>query len=49
VVDVTGLSSNIDARDDGRLLIGAAAKNTAVAANRAVRTRFPMLHRDDLM
>jgi xanthine dehydrogenase YagS FAD-binding subunit len=45
LVDVTGLSSDIEARDDGSLLIGAAAKNTAVAANRAVRTRFPMLAR----
>jgi xanthine dehydrogenase YagS FAD-binding subunit len=45
LVDVTGLSSAIDARDDGSLLIGAAAKNTAVAANLMVRTRFPMLSR----
>jgi len=45
LVDVTGLSSSIEERDDGRMLIGAAAKNTAVAANRAVRTRFPMLAR----
>jgi xanthine dehydrogenase YagS FAD-binding subunit len=45
LVDVTGLSSDIEARDDGSLLIGAAAKNTAVAANRVVRTHFPMLSR----
>ena len=45
LVDVTGLSSDIEVRDDGSLLIGAAAKNTAVAAHRAVRTRFPMLAR----
>jgi xanthine dehydrogenase YagS FAD-binding subunit len=45
LVDVTGLSSDIAARDDGSLLIGAAAKNTAVAANRVVRTHFPMLSR----
>jgi xanthine dehydrogenase YagS FAD-binding subunit len=45
LVDVTGLSSDIEARNDGSLLIGAAAKNTAVAANRMVRTRFPMLSR----
>jgi xanthine dehydrogenase YagS FAD-binding subunit len=45
LVDVTGLSSAIEARDDGSLLIGAAAKNTAVAANLIVRTRFPMLSR----
>src|SRR3954452_17459060 len=45
LVDVTGLSSDIAARDDGSVLIGAAATNTAVAAHRAVRTRFPMLAR----
>jgi len=45
LIDVTGLSSGIEERDDGSMLIGAAAKNTAVAANRAVRTRFPMLAR----
>lgn len=45
LVDVTGLSSEIDARDDGSVLIGAAATNTAVATHRAVRTRFPMLAR----
>jgi xanthine dehydrogenase YagS FAD-binding subunit len=45
LVDVTGLSSDIEARGDGSLLIGAAAKNTAVAADRKVRTHFPMLSR----
>ena len=45
LVDVTGLSSGIEERHDGSILIGAAAKNTAVAANRTVRTRFPMLAR----
>ena len=45
LVDVTGLSRAIEARDDGSILIGAAAKNTALAADRAVRTRFPMLSR----
>jgi xanthine dehydrogenase YagS FAD-binding subunit len=45
LVDVTGLSSDIEERDDGSVLIGAAAKNTAVAASRTVRTRFPMLAR----
>ena len=45
LVDVTGLSSDIEEREDGSLLIGAAAKNTAVAANRTVRTRFPVLSR----
>jgi xanthine dehydrogenase YagS FAD-binding subunit len=45
LVDVTGLSSAIEERQDGGLLIGAAAKNTAVAEHRAVRTRYPMLSR----
>ena len=45
LVDVTGLSSGIETRDDGGILIGAGVKNTAVAANRAVRERFPMLAR----
>jgi xanthine dehydrogenase YagS FAD-binding subunit len=45
LVDVTGLSTEIEDRADGSLLIGAGAKNTAVAANRAVRNRFPMLAR----
>ena len=45
LVDVTGLSSAIDERDDGSLLIGAAARNTAVAEHRAVRMRFPLLSR----
>jgi xanthine dehydrogenase YagS FAD-binding subunit len=45
LVDVTGLSQQILARDDGSMLIGAAAKNTAVAADWNVRARFPMLAR----
>ncbi|GGY36569.1 FAD binding domain-containing protein [Pseudoduganella albidiflava] len=45
LVDVTGLSGAIDERPDGSLLIGAAATNTALAENRAVRTRFPLLTR----
>jgi xanthine dehydrogenase YagS FAD-binding subunit len=45
LVDVTGLSSSIEERPDGSLLIGAAARNTAVAEHRAVRTRYPMLSR----
>jgi xanthine dehydrogenase YagS FAD-binding subunit len=45
LVDVSRLSSEIEARDDGSVLIGAAAKNTAVAAHLMVRTRFPMLAR----
>lgn len=45
LVDVTGLPSAIEERPDGSLVIGAAAKNTAVAEHRAVRSRFPMLSR----
>ena len=45
LVDVTGLSTAIEVRDDGSILIGAAARNTAVAEHRAVRTRFPVLAR----
>jgi xanthine dehydrogenase YagS FAD-binding subunit len=45
LVDVTGLSSAIEERKNGGLLIGAATKNTALAKHRAVRTRYPMLTR----
>ena len=45
LVDVTGLSADIETREDGSVLIGAAAKNTAVAADRTVRTRYPALAR----
>ena len=45
LVDVTGLSSDIVETPDGGLLIGAAARNTAVAENRAVRARYPVLAR----
>lgn len=45
LVDVTNLSSEITEREDGSILIGAAARNTAVAENRAVRTRYPLLAR----
>ncbi len=43
LVDVTGLSADIEERDDGSLLIGAAVRNTALASHRAVRTRYPVL------
>ncbi|WP_414474923.1 FAD binding domain-containing protein [Microvirga sp. M2] len=45
LVDVTGLSSAIERRDDGRLLIGAEARNTAVAEHRLVREGYPVLAR----
>lgn len=45
LVDVTGLSSAIEASPDGSLMVGAAAKNTALAADHNVRERFPVLSR----
>jgi xanthine dehydrogenase YagS FAD-binding subunit len=45
LVDVTGLSAEIEETDDGGLMIGAAARNTAVAEHPAVRTRYPVLPR----
>ena len=44
LVDVTGLSSSIEEKDGG-LLIGAAARNTAVAEHRLIRARYPALAR----
>jgi xanthine dehydrogenase YagS FAD-binding subunit len=43
LVDVSGLDSQIRDEGEGGLVIGAAAKNTAVAADRRVRERFPLL------
>lgn len=48
LVDVTALSSDISETDRGDLLIGAAARNTAVAAHALVRARYPMLSRSVL-
>ncbi|WHA43812.1 FAD binding domain-containing protein [Agrobacterium larrymoorei] len=45
LVDVTHLSSAIEQRADGSLLIGAGVKNTALAAHGAVRSQFPLLSR----
>jgi xanthine dehydrogenase YagS FAD-binding subunit len=45
LVDVTGLSEAIEEREDGSVLIGAGVKNSALAAHRAVRMRYPMLAR----
>ena len=45
LVDVTRLSQEIEERDDGSLLVGAAVRNTALAEHAAVRTRYPMLTR----
>jgi len=45
LVDVTALSQSITETPDGGLLIGAAARNTAVAEHLIVRTRYPVLAR----
>ena len=45
LIDVTGLSGTIEECGDGSLLIGAAARNTAVAEHQAVRSRYPVLAR----
>jgi xanthine dehydrogenase YagS FAD-binding subunit len=45
LVDVTGLERGISDRADGGLRIGAATTNTALATDRRVRTRYPMLTR----
>jgi len=43
LVDMTGLSREIEETKGGGLRIGAGVKNTAVAADRRVRQRFPLL------
>jgi xanthine dehydrogenase YagS FAD-binding subunit len=43
LVDVTGLSREIEETQGGDLRIGAGVKNTAVGADRRVRQRFPLL------
>jgi len=45
LVDVMGLPAGIDVNPQGGLFIGAAASNTALAENRMVRQRYPMLAR----
>ena len=45
LVDVSGLPHAIEVRQDGSLLIGAAARNTALASHPAVRSRYPVLSR----
>ena len=45
LVDVSGLSTLIEEAADGSVVIGAAARNSAVAAHPLVRTRYPMLAR----
>jgi xanthine dehydrogenase YagS FAD-binding subunit len=43
LVDVSGLSGAIEETPEGGLKIGAGVKNTAVAADRRVRERYPVL------
>ena len=43
VIDVSGLATGIEELGDGGLLIGAGVRNTALAAHRGVRERFPVL------
>jgi xanthine dehydrogenase YagS FAD-binding subunit len=45
LIDVSGLDRGISERADGGLRIGAAASNTALATDRRVRERYPMLAR----
>lgn len=45
LVDVTALSSDISETEGGGLLIGAAVRNSAVAAHPLVRAHYPMLSR----
>lgn len=45
LVDVTPLSTHIEERTDGSLLIGAGVRNTALAEHAAIRARFPVLAR----
>ena len=43
LIDVTGLSRQVEDTAEGGLRIGAGATNTAVAADRRVRERYPLL------
>ncbi|RKE49953.1 MULTISPECIES: xanthine dehydrogenase family protein subunit M [unclassified Sphingomonas] len=45
LVDVTGLSNEIEETEGGGLMIGAAVRNTALAEHLAVRMRYPVLSR----
>jgi xanthine dehydrogenase YagS FAD-binding subunit len=47
LVDVTGLSRDIEDTEGGGLRIGAGVKNTAVAADRRVRPAFPAARSGD--
>ncbi len=45
IIDVTDLSSEIVETEDGGVRLGAAARNTAVAESRLIRSRYPVLSR----
>jgi len=45
IIDISGLDGEIRDLPDGGLLIGAEARNTAVAAHLGVRQRYPLLAR----
>jgi xanthine dehydrogenase YagS FAD-binding subunit len=45
LIDITRLPGEIELRADGSVLIGAAAKNTALAANPHIRSAYPLLTR----
>jgi xanthine dehydrogenase YagS FAD-binding subunit len=45
LVDVSGFPNRIEEAADGSVVIGAAARNSSVAAHPLVRTRYPMLSR----
>lgn len=45
LIDVTHCSAGIEERADGALIIGAGVTNTALAADRKVREKFPVLSR----
>lgn len=45
LIDVTSLSETIEETPDGGILIGGAARNTAIAEHRLIRARFPLLSR----
>ena len=45
LIDVTALPDGIDRAEDGGLIIGAASRNSAVAAHPVVRSDYPMLAR----
>jgi xanthine dehydrogenase YagS FAD-binding subunit len=45
LVDVAGLSTEIEELPGGGLMIGAGVRNTALAEHRAIRARYPLLSR----